>query len=52
MSDLRNLVNTAGDADKTNDLESLTALVEAQIGDVLGGGYSQYSAVHGKDAAL
>lgn len=50
MSDLREMLNTVGEADKAKsvDLVTLTALVEAQIDDVLGGGYSQYGGYHGK----
>lgn len=53
MPDISDILNT-GDADaaKTVELEKLSELVEAQIDDVLGGGYSQYSAAHGKSAAL
>jgi len=47
MSDLRKLLSTASD-DESVELDKLTALVESQIDDVLGGGYSQYGGYHGK----
>lgn len=47
MSNLRESLNDNVDA---LEVDRLASIVEGQIGNVLGGGYSQYSAVHGKDA--
>ncbi|GAA0901638.1 hypothetical protein GCM10009552_04560 [Rothia nasimurium] len=33
------------------NLDALTELVESQLGNVVGGGYSQWSASHNKDPA-
>lgn len=53
MSDLRNSLNIAAETDAATpvDIEKLSTLVEAQIDNVLGGGYSQYAAYHAKSAA-
>lgn len=47
MSKLEKSLNV--EADLVN-LDKLTDLVEQQLGNVVGGGYSQYAAVHAKDA--
>jgi hypothetical protein len=44
------LNSTALDSSKAVEIEKLADLVEAQIDNVLGGGYSQYAAYHAKDA--
>jgi hypothetical protein len=38
------------DEAKNVELDRLAKLVEAQIGNVLGGGYSEYGAYHKSDA--
>jgi hypothetical protein len=48
MAKLQNELNTA-QASEVN-LDILTDLVESQLGNVVGGGYSQYAAVHAKDS--
>jgi hypothetical protein len=51
MSNLsETLKATAVDSSKAIEIDRLADLVEAQIDNILGGGYSQYSAYHGKDA--
>lgn len=53
MANLRETLNVSGtDADKTVEIDRLADLVEAQIGNVLGGGYSQYGGYHGKSVTL
>lgn len=47
MSKLENALNTNAAA---VDLDKLTDLVELQLGNVVGGGYSQYAVHHKKDA--
>ncbi len=51
MFNLSETLKAAGaDSAKSIEIDRLADLVEAQIDNVLGGGYSQYSAYHGKDA--
>lgn len=54
MSDLRNALNIVNEMDGAApvEIEKLASLVESQIDNVLGGGYSQWSAAHGKSANL
>lgn len=48
MSKLQNELNST-EVSKV-DLDALTDLVESQLGNVVGGGYSQYGGWHAKDA--
>lgn len=52
LQDTLNATLTDHDGATTIEIDRLSSLVEAQIGNVLGGGYSQYSAVHGKSVLL
>jgi hypothetical protein len=47
MSKLKNELQTQV---SSVDLDALTELVETQLGNVVGGGYSQYGGYHAKDA--
>jgi dihydrodipicolinate synthase/N-acetylneuraminate lyase len=49
LSETLNATVTALDSNKTIEIEKLADLVEAQISNVLGGGYSQYSCCHLKN---
>jgi hypothetical protein len=53
MSNLSEALKTTNtvDSSKAVEVEKLADLVESQISNILGGGYSQYAAVHGKDVA-
>lgn len=48
MSNFRETLSLSDD--KAVEIDRLASLVESQIGNVLGGGYSQYGGYHGKDA--
>jgi hypothetical protein len=53
MTNLKDILTTnTVDCGKTIEIDKLAELVESQIDNVLGGGYSQYAAVHSKDATL
>ncbi len=51
MSNLTETLKTvnAVDTSKAIEIEKLADLVESQIDNILGGGYSQYAAYHAKD---
>jgi hypothetical protein len=50
MSNLTETLKTVNaDTSKAIDIEKLADLVESQIDNILGGGYSQYAAYHAKD---
>lgn len=52
MSDFKKAIEAAAEivsAEKKVQVERLAELVESQVGNILGGGYSQYAAVHAKD---
>ena len=52
MSDFAKEIASASkliSADKKVEVERLAELVEDQVNNVLGGGYSQYAAKHAKD---
>jgi hypothetical protein len=53
MSNLTETLKTvnAVDTSKTIEIAKLADLVESQIDNILGGGYSQYAAYHGKNVA-
>ncbi|HEV2739032.1 MAG TPA: hypothetical protein VGU66_10675 [Candidatus Elarobacter sp.] len=49
LSETLNSTVNALDSSKAVEIEKLADLVESQISNVLGGGYSQYSCCHLKD---
>ncbi len=53
MSNLSEALKTTNtvDSSKAVEVEKLADLVESQISNILGGGYSQYAAMHAKDVA-
>lgn len=51
MSNLSETLKTTGDNVKAIEIEKLAELVESQIDNILGGGYSQYAAYHAKDGS-
>ncbi len=52
MSNLTETLKTVdADTSKAIEIEKLADLVESQIDNILGGGYSQYAAYHAKDIA-
>lgn len=55
MSDFKKAIEAAAEvvnAEKKVEVERLAELVEAQVGNILGGGYSQYAVHHAKDKQL
>lgn len=55
MSKLTQALDNATDKNKEVtpvDMENLSKIVEAELDNVAGGGYSQYAAMHKKDAMM
>lgn len=51
MADLSAILKAAGkETDTGLHIDALAALVESQVSNVIGGGYSQYYVWHNKDA--
>jgi len=50
LNETLNSALTTADTGKAVEIDKLAELVESQIDNVLGGGYSQYAAYHAKDA--